>query len=77
MITDKRSFNLLGMMKRNTQRLQHLINELLELSKLETGKMKLQVSKGDLSGHLKSIAVSFLSLAKKKKIEYKKPIITA
>ncbi|KPL10053.1 MAG: hypothetical protein AMS26_21985 [Bacteroides sp. SM23_62] len=69
--SDKRSFNLLGMLKRNTQKLQHLINELLELSKLDTGNMKLQVSEGDLSGYLRSIAVSFLSLAEKEKIEYK------
>jgi signal transduction histidine kinase/ligand-binding sensor domain-containing protein/DNA-binding response OmpR family regulator len=69
--TDKRIFNLLGMMRRNTQRLQQLINELLELSKLETGNMKLEVSEGDLSGYLRSLATSFLSLAEKKRIQYK------
>jgi DNA-binding response OmpR family regulator/two-component sensor histidine kinase len=59
------------MMKRNTQRLQQLINELLELSKLETGRMKLVVSAGDLSGYLRTLASSFISLAEKRGIQYK------
>jgi signal transduction histidine kinase/ligand-binding sensor domain-containing protein/DNA-binding NarL/FixJ family response regulator len=62
--------NLLGMMKRNTQRLQQLISELLELSRLETGRMQLKVSTGDMGGFLRSIASSFLSLAEKKRIRY-------
>ena len=61
----------MGMMRRNTLRLQQLINELLELSKLETGKMNLEVSEGDLSEHLRSITSSFLSLAEKNRIHYK------
>jgi signal transduction histidine kinase/DNA-binding response OmpR family regulator/ligand-binding sensor domain-containing protein len=62
---------LLSMVKRNAQRLHQLINQLLEISKLETGSMKLEISEGDLSGFLRTIAISYLSLAEKSRIRYK------
>ncbi|MFH0758415.1 MAG: two-component regulator propeller domain-containing protein, partial [Bacteroidota bacterium] len=62
--------SLLGTMKRNAIRLQQLINQLLDLSRLETGKLKLEVSEGDLTGFIRSIVLSFLSLAESKKINY-------
>ncbi len=62
--------SLLGTMKRNALRLQQLINQLLDLSRLETGKLKLEVSEGDLTGFIRSIVLSFLSLAESKKINY-------
>lgn len=61
---------LLKLMKRNASRLQQLINQLLDLSKLETGKLKLQVSEGDFTGFIRSIVLSFLSLAESKNINY-------
>ena len=61
---------LLKIMKRNAGRLQQLIDQLLDLSKLETGKLKLEVAEGDLTGLIKSIVLSFLSLAESKKIKY-------
>jgi len=61
---------LLKIMKRNAGRLQQLINQLLDLSRLETGKLKLEVSEGDLTGLIRSIVLSFLSLAESKKINY-------
>ena len=61
---------LLSLVKRNTRRLHQLINQLLEISKLETGRMKLEISEGDLSGFLRSIAFSYLSLAEKNRIQY-------
>jgi len=60
----------LKLMKRNATRLQQLINQLLDLSKLETGKLKLEVSEGDLTGLIRSVVLSFLSLAESKKINY-------
>ena len=65
---------LLGIMKRNASRLQQLINQLLDLSKLETGKMKLKVQEGDLAGFVRTIVLSFLSLAESKKIDYQHEI---
>jgi signal transduction histidine kinase/ligand-binding sensor domain-containing protein len=61
---------LLSIMKRNAGRLQKLINQLLDLSKLETGTVKLQVQEGDLSGFIRSIVLSFLSLAETRQIDY-------
>lgn len=62
--------NLLGIVKRNTRRLHQLIDQLLEISKLETGRMKLEISEGDLSGFLNIIAASFQSIAEKNRIRY-------
>ncbi len=57
-------------MKRNAGRLQQLINQLLDLSKLETGNLKLEVSEGDLTGFIRTMVLSFLSLAESKRIKY-------
>jgi len=61
---------LLSIIKRNAGRLQQLISQLLDLSRLETGKLKLEVTEGDLTGLIRSIVLSFLSLAESKKINY-------
>ena len=63
-------WKLLGTMKRNAGKLQQQINQLLDLSKLETGDLKLEVTEGDLTGHVRAIVLSFLSLAESKKISY-------
>ncbi|MEO8116951.1 MAG: ATP-binding protein, partial [Bacteroidota bacterium] len=60
----------IGMMRRNGDRLLQLINQLLDLSKLEGGKMKLQVAKTDITGLLKSIAASFENMAEQKQVNY-------
>ncbi len=60
----------LGVIHRNSRRLQQLINQLLDLSKLETGKSKLQVSEGDITEFIRRIVLSFLSLAESKNIRY-------
>ena len=65
---DQRS--VIGVMLRNAQRLSKLINQLLDLSKLETGKMKLHTSPVDLVQFLKETAASYESIADDKKIKY-------
>ena len=57
------------MILRNSERLLGLINELFDLSKLESGIMKLSAQKSDIVSFVKGIAMSFESLAQKKNIQ--------
>jgi signal transduction histidine kinase/ligand-binding sensor domain-containing protein/DNA-binding response OmpR family regulator len=57
-----------GIIKRNASRLYGLVNQLLDLSKLEAGKMKLEVSEQNIIPLLKGLVLSFTSLAERKKI---------
>lgn len=58
----------LGAIHRNAHRLLHLVNQLLDLSKLDAGRMALQVCPTDLVSQLKVLVYSFLSLAERKRI---------
>ncbi|MFB6343455.1 two-component regulator propeller domain-containing protein [Saccharicrinis sp. FJH62] len=62
---------LLDIMRRSSSRLQNLINQLLDISKLETGNVKLCVTEGDLDTFIRTIILSFISLADSKNIKYK------
>ncbi|MEP7163326.1 MAG: ATP-binding protein [Ferruginibacter sp.] len=55
--------NGMNMIIRNGESLLKLVNEMLDLSKLETGKMSLQLVKGDVINFLRYIVESFNSLA--------------
>jgi signal transduction histidine kinase/ligand-binding sensor domain-containing protein/DNA-binding response OmpR family regulator len=55
--------------KQSANRLLRLINQILDLSKLEMGKTKLSCEEGELVSFLKGITKSFLSIAEKKQIE--------
>lgn len=57
-------------MYRNAVRLHRLINEILDLSKIESGNMKLRVAEGDLKQFLKTVYASLFSLAEQKQIDY-------
>jgi signal transduction histidine kinase/DNA-binding response OmpR family regulator/ligand-binding sensor domain-containing protein len=60
----------LNLIKRNSKRLLNLVNQLLDLSKLETGNLKLLVSKGNLTVLLKQLATAFEFKAKEKGITF-------
>ncbi len=64
------SSKTLKLMERNVNKMLSLINQLLDLSKLDAGKLKIELSQGDIIHHLKIIAISFTSLAEKKNIHY-------
>ena len=61
---------VLGPVIRNGERLHRLINQLLDLSKIEAGRMKLHASPTELVEFLRGIAASYESLAKEKNIRY-------
>lgn len=60
----------LKIVSRNAQRLQRLINQLLNLSQLDAGKLKLQAQKTEIVDFIKKYIQSFESLAIQKNIEY-------
>ncbi|AYB33132.1 tetratricopeptide repeat protein [Chryseolinea soli] len=68
---EKESFQLVA---RNANRLLSLVNQLLDLTKLEAKKMELVVQQGDLKKFLTVVSASFDSLAENKKIRFEKSI---
>ncbi|HMB93894.1 MAG TPA: two-component regulator propeller domain-containing protein [Rhodothermales bacterium] len=57
-----------GPVRRNARRLLHLIDQLLDLSKLEAGKLTLDPQPGDLVAHLREQVQRFAPLAERKHI---------
>lgn len=49
--------------ERNARRLLHLVNQLLDLRKMEVNELKLNISSGDLAAFIKSTTDSFADLA--------------
>lgn len=56
------------MIKKNSDKLLDLINQMLDLSKLESGKMEVQYIQADIVAYLKYLVESFQSLAFSRKI---------
>ena len=56
-------------MLRNARRLLRLIVQMLDLSKIETGRFDLKPSSGDVTGFVRNIVVSFSSLAEVRNIQ--------
>jgi signal transduction histidine kinase/ligand-binding sensor domain-containing protein/DNA-binding response OmpR family regulator len=59
----------INMALRHSQRLLTLINQLLDLSKLDSGKMQLHASKQNIIPFLKGVVGAFQSLADQKKLD--------
>jgi signal transduction histidine kinase/sugar lactone lactonase YvrE len=66
---EKEKKRKLSLMLRNAQRLLRLINQLLELSRLDSGKLKLQTVKTDMIVFVKGIIDSFRLLTRQKELE--------
>ncbi len=58
------------MMQRNANRLLELVNQMLDLSKVEAGNMKLELMEVDILKSIRIYISSFSSLAEKKEIQY-------
>ncbi len=53
------------------KKLLNMINQLLDISRLESGKMRLKISKRDVVKHIQALIEPFSSLAQNKKIDIK------
>ncbi|MGB5434979.1 MAG: two-component regulator propeller domain-containing protein [Maribacter sp.] len=59
-----------SMIRRNTSRMLSLVDQLLDLAKVDDGKLKLKFIQGDLGLFLRNITASFEYQAESKKISY-------
>ncbi|WMI65587.1 two-component regulator propeller domain-containing protein [Aestuariibaculum sp. YM273] len=66
--TDRKELKLV---QRNSKRLLNLVNQLLDLSKLETGNLTLSVVQGDLGLFLTQLVKSFQFKAEEKNIDFR------
>ena len=58
------------MVERNAKRLLHLVNQLLDIRKMEFNELKLHISPGDIAEFIKETVNSFGDLAEQKKIDF-------
>jgi signal transduction histidine kinase len=65
----------LQLIKRNANRLLELVNQLLDISKLDAGMMELHIKPGNFKELLTYIANSFDSLSDQMKIEFNKKVL--
>ena len=70
-LADEDSKKQAGLIKGNASRLLRLINQLLDLSKIEAGKLKLRASAGNIAQFIKGLVMEFESIAEQKDINLK------
>ena len=66
----------LSLVQRSAKRMLNLVNQMLDLSKLESGSLKLSVTNGDLGALLKQIAAAFEYKAEEKNIDFTSKLIS-
>ena len=70
-VKDEKIKSELSLIHRNARKLLELVNQLLDISKLESGNMKLQTSPQNIVSFLKALVLSFASYAERKRITLK------
>ncbi|MVN76026.1 substrate-binding domain-containing protein [Hymenobacter sp. HMF4947] len=61
----------LGLVRRNTQRLLQLVNQLLDFRKIDVGKMAVRATEGDLVGFVREIMDVFEKTARRRGITFR------
>jgi signal transduction histidine kinase/DNA-binding response OmpR family regulator len=69
-ISKEKLHNRLKLMYRNTKRLLHLINEFLDISKIEAGLVKMNLGKGNVTDFIQGIINSYRFLAIQNNIQF-------
>lgn len=69
-IDDSRRSGLMEMIKRNSMRLLNLVNQLLDISRIDAGKMKITLAESDLLKSLRILVYEYLSTAENRKIKF-------
>jgi signal transduction histidine kinase/DNA-binding response OmpR family regulator len=67
-IKDEDGQKQIGLIKGNARRLLNLINQLLDLARLEAGRLKLNAALGNIAQFVKGLAMEFESIAEQKDI---------
>jgi signal transduction histidine kinase/ligand-binding sensor domain-containing protein/ActR/RegA family two-component response regulator len=57
-------------LSRNAKRLANLVNQLLDISRIDAGKMKLSISESDIISRLRTIIYEYLSMAESRRIHF-------
>ncbi|MGI9552699.1 MAG: ATP-binding protein, partial [Aurantibacter sp.] len=68
---EKLSMENVKMIRRNSNRVLHMVNQLLNLSKIDDGSLKLALTEGDIYKCLRAATSSFNSHAAQRNIDYK------
>lgn len=74
---DDRQLKLLNMASQNGKQLEQLVSEILDLSKLEIGKMEVEVERTKVASFFRNYFLQFESLAYRKQIDYSFEILVS
>ena len=63
---------VIPLIQRNTERLLTLVNQILDISKLEAGQMKPEIAKHNITEYLRTLTSSFTSLAESRGLRFER-----
>jgi signal transduction histidine kinase/DNA-binding response OmpR family regulator/ligand-binding sensor domain-containing protein len=69
-IDDVKRTGLMEMIRRNSIRLLNLVNQLLDISRIDAGKMRITLAESDLLKSLRILVYEYLSTAENRKIKF-------